>query len=101
MSDGKPFYDSCSGAVHGMERNLFVLAKPTGEYNADGSPVRASMATVYEELRSVLVPSCIPKQTGQSFRCKPVQRKYAFEFDDVPREEIGRASCRERVCRYV
>src|SRR3546814_9675647 len=92
MRDGKPFYDSCSVAVHGMERNLFVLAKPTGEYNADGSPVRASMATVYEELRSVLVPSCIPKQTGQSFRCKPVQRKYRSEEHTSELQSLMRIS---------
>ena len=78
---------SCSVAINGNERNLFVLAKPAGSFNADGTPVRADMNQVYQELNKMLVPAIIPKTQGQSFRCKTVKRKYAFEYDEIPREE--------------
>jgi DNA polymerase alpha subunit A len=29
----------------------------------------------------------VPRVSGQSFRCKPVKRRYAFEHGEVPREE--------------
>lgn len=80
-------YVSCCVAVNGCERNLFVLAKPTGELKADGSAVRAGLAEVHQELTRILVPSVIPRSEGSAFRCKKVRRKYAFEHKDIPREE--------------
>jgi DNA polymerase alpha subunit A len=78
---------SCCVQVHGQERNLFVLPRKTGEYKADGTAVRASIGDVYAEMREVLVPSVIPRSSGQAFKAKPVQRKYAFDDGEVPREE--------------
>ena len=79
-------YVSCCIAVHGSERNLFVLPRATGRCRADGSQVRADLATVHKELTDLLVPDIIPRSQGQTFRCKPVKRKYAFEHGEVPRE---------------
>lgn len=80
-------YVSCCVAVYGAERNLFVLPRTTGGFKADGSPVRAGMAEVYQELNRLLVPDIIPRAQGQTFRCKSVKRNYAFEHGDVPRYE--------------
>lgn len=78
---------SCCVAVHGCERNLFVLPKVVDPdvYNSDGTQTRASMANVYAEVNKLLVPSIIPKSEGTGFRCKGVLRSYAFEAGDVPR----------------
>ena len=80
-------YVSCCVAVEGNERNLFVLPRGTGETRGDGSFVRATMEDVWKDLNTkVLRPAVIPsKGEGQGFKVKPVERKYAFEYDDVPR----------------
>ena len=56
-------YASCCIAVHGAERNLYVLprALPGGRCNEDGTPVRAGMAEVYQELNKLLVPDVISR----------------------------------------
>lgn len=84
---GVRYFVSCCVAVHGCERNLFVLPKATGEIKADGSMVRASLQEVYGDLTKLLVPDIVPRAQGQGFRCKSVKRKYAFEHGDVPRGE--------------
>ena len=85
---GIPIYHvSCCVAVHGAERNLFVLPRKTDTLKTDGTAVRVGMAEVHSEIHSMLVPHIIPRSSGQSFRCKAVKRKYAFEHGDVPREE--------------
>jgi DNA polymerase alpha subunit A len=81
-------YVSCCVAVHGCERNLFILPRATGEFKPDGSPVRANMKDVYAEISKILVPNVIPRSQGQGFRCKQVKRNYAFEHGDIPREEM-------------
>jgi DNA polymerase alpha subunit A len=78
---------SCCVAVHGSERNLFVLPRATGTTHVDGTPVRYGMAEVHKELSSLLVPDIIPRSQGQSFKCKTVKRKYAFEHGEIPRRE--------------
>jgi DNA polymerase alpha subunit A len=78
---------SCCVAVHGCERNLFVLPKRLEGQKSDGTPLRANMADVYKDLSALLVPRIIPRSEGRGFRCKPVRRKYAFDMPDVPREE--------------
>lgn len=45
------------------------------------------MQEVYREIHDVLIPSVIPRDAGKKFKMRPVKRKYAFEKDDVPREE--------------
>lgn len=80
---------SCCVAVHGVERNLFVLPRVVST-DVGGDPVRASFTDVHKELTSMLVPSIIPKQAGVAgglFRCKKVKRKYAFDLENIPREE--------------
>lgn len=87
MKASAPKYASCCVAVHGVERNLFVLPRRIGEYRADGTEVRAGMKDVYSELTKMLVPNVIPRCQGQGFRCKQVKRNYAFDHGDIPREE--------------
>lgn len=72
---------SCCAIVKGNMRNLFVLPRKdeNGEY--------VDMAKVHGELKSILQPSCIPKVIGASWAGKVVNRKYAFEDPEVPREE--------------
>jgi DNA polymerase alpha subunit A len=78
-------YVSCCIAVHGSERNLFVLPRATSGFKPDGTQVRAEFGAVYKEITDLLVPDIIPRSQGQTFKCKPVKRKYAFEHGDVPR----------------
>ena len=85
--NGTTRWVSACVSVNGCERNLFVLAKASGETHADGTVVRANMASVHQELTQLLVPSVIPRTEGHGFRCKKVRRRYAFEQEDVPREE--------------
>ena len=80
-------YVSCCVAVHGSERNLFVLPRATGGNRADGSLVRAGFSEVHRELTEMMVPEIIPRSAGQTFKCKLVKRKYAFEHGDIPRKE--------------
>ena len=84
-------YVSCCVAVHGSERNLFVLPRVisggNGGFKADGKPIRACLVKVYKELSNILVPDIIPCSQGQAFRCKGVKRKYAFEHGEIPRDE--------------
>ena len=79
---------SCCVVVHGSERNLFVLPRCTVDtFKEDGTPERVNMGEVHKEISSMLVPSIIPRSAGQSFRCKAVKRRYAFEHGDIPRHE--------------
>lgn len=79
---------SCCVAIHGMERNLFILPKVVSN-DVGGVPIRANFVDVYKEIQNILVPHIIPKQAGGGdlFRCKKVTREYAFELSDIPREE--------------
>ena len=78
---------SAACCVHGVQNSLLVLPKRTGNAGPDGKDVRYGMGEVYKEIHDLLVPSVIPRDVGQGFKCKPVKRKYAFELEDVPREE--------------
>lgn len=78
---------SCCVAVHGSERNLFVLPKKVEGCAPDGTQMRAGLDKVYADVNSLLVPHVIPRSKGQGFRCKQVKRKYAFEHAEIPREE--------------
>lgn len=46
-----------------------------------------ALQDVYREVQDLLIPSVIPRDAGKKFKMRPVKRKYAFELDDVPREE--------------
>ncbi|GAB5035819.1 dna polymerase alpha catalytic [Nannochloropsis oceanica] len=78
---------SAACCVHGMQNSLLVLPKRTGNAGPDGKDVRYGMADVYKEVQDLLIPSVIPCGAGQGFKCKPVRRKYAFELEEIPREE--------------
>jgi len=85
-------YQSCCVVVPNNQRNLFVLPrlKPTEPRNTDNddcSPQqeRYPMGEVYNELKSVITPACIPKTVGSNWGAKPVDRDYAFEDPSIPR----------------
>lgn len=87
-----PIYQSCCVVVPNNQRNLFVLprlkpAEPCNTNNDDCSPQqeRYPMGEVYNELKSVITPSCIPKTAGSNWGAKPVDRDYAFEDPSIPR----------------
>jgi DNA polymerase alpha subunit A len=80
------FVSACV-VVHGSERNLFILpARVEGKFTADGLPLRQSFDVVYNDIKNMLVPHIIPKSSGETFMCKPVERKYAFDKARVPRQ---------------
>lgn len=80
--EGKPqHYFSCCVVVKGNLRNLFVLPRKDAEGNYVG------MEHVHGEMKNVLQPSCIPKVVGASWGGKVVDREYAFEDPEIPREK--------------
>ncbi|KAL3944971.1 MAG: hypothetical protein SGBAC_000947 [Bacillariaceae sp.] len=82
QEEGKPQqFVSCCVVVKGNLRNLFVLPRK----NADGEYV--GMEHVHGEMKNVLQPSCIPKIAGATWGGKVVDRDYAFEDPNVPREK--------------
>ena len=74
---------SCCAVVKGNMRNLFVLPRKdeNGEY--------VDMANVHQEMKTILQPKCIPKVVGASWAGKVVERNYAFEDPNVPREKTN------------
>jgi len=74
---------SCCVLVKGNMRNLFVLPRrdESGDY--------VDMIKVHQELKGILQPSCIPKVVGASWAGKVVERRYAFEDTEVPREKTN------------
>lgn len=79
----KDKYVSCCALVKGNMRNLFVLPRKddNGEY--------FDMASVHQEMKGILQPSCIPKVIGASWAGKVVERQYAFEDPEVPRQKTN------------
>ncbi len=84
-----PEYVSACVRVDGMERTLLVLPRVDESAFEDdsGKPKRQSAENVYHELRQVLSKVAADENNRVAFRLKPVKRKYAFGFADVPREE--------------
>ncbi|KAL7554501.1 hypothetical protein ACHAWF_017956 [Thalassiosira exigua] len=88
-------YQSCCVVVPGNERNLFVLPRvlpkdgddDEEDEGEDGERQRRAIGDVYDEMRSVLQPSCIPHAQGAAWKAKPVTRSYAFEDPSIPRGE--------------
>jgi DNA polymerase Pol2 len=72
---------SCCAVVTGNLRNLFVLPRKT----EDGSDV--PMEGVFREVGSMLKPNCLPNVVGASWAGKVVERQYAFDDPEVPREK--------------
>ncbi|KAJ8610436.1 hypothetical protein CTAYLR_008217 [Chrysophaeum taylorii] len=71
-------YVSCCVEVRGLERCLFVLPRR----KADGE--RYGTSEVYAELRASTLSSCVP--STRAFKCKQVERAYAFADPEIPRE---------------
>ena len=81
---------SCCAVVKGNLRNLFVL--PRKKQNSDGGDDEAEycdMMDVHQELKGILQPSCIPLREGASWAGKVVEREYAFEDPEIPREKTN------------
>eukprot|EP00536_Pseudo-nitzschia_multiseries_P002404 jgi/Psemu1/322530/estExt_fgenesh1_pg.C_320004 len=91
---------SCCAVVKGNLRNLFVLPRKIpieerteddGEDNEDDNNNNnnneyCGWDKVHQELKGIIQPSCIPKVAGASWAGKVVQRKYAFDDPEVPRD---------------
>ena len=82
FNEASDSYVSTCVTVEGLERNLFVLPRAF-KVDRDGETTdeKVEMVDVYQELELML-----SKQGIQSFACKPVQRKYAFEKAEIPAE---------------
>jgi DNA polymerase alpha subunit A len=79
---------SACAIIHGCEKNLFVLPRAIpGQFSEDGvTPKRYGITDVYSEVNKFMTTKVLPRQSGASFKCKTVKRKYAFDQVDVPRE---------------
>jgi DNA polymerase Pol2 len=85
-----PRFVSCCAVVKGNLRNIFVLPRKkdkTMEGDDDDNTECCDMMKVHQELKGILQPSCIPLREGASWAGKVVEREYAFEDPDVPREK--------------
>jgi len=69
---------ACCVIVEGMQRNLFVLPRPT-IVDEDGMKVKPTEDDVYDEIETVLEAHQITE-----FKAKVVERKYCFEEKDMP-----------------
>ena len=66
-----PTHVSCCVVVKNLQRCMFVLPRETGEEDdATGLPKRFGWGEVHKELNGLLVPACIPRGSGQTFKCK-------------------------------
>ena len=74
---------SCCAVVKGNLRNLFVLPRKMDDGNYAG------WEQIHQEMKGVLQPKCIPKIAGASWAGKVVQREYAFDDPEVPREKTS------------
>jgi len=84
--DNKKFV-SCCAVVKGNLRNLFVL--PRKITDEDGDEEYVGWDKVHEELKGILQPKCVPKIAGASWAGKVVEREYAFNDPEVPREKTS------------
>ena len=78
---------SCMVTVRGHERQLFFLPR-----TQEGS--EPDMMALYKEIEALLMGKIIPRGKKESFRCKPVERKYAFEKHGVPRTSTKYMKCK-------
>ncbi|POW04709.1 hypothetical protein PSTT_10205 [Puccinia striiformis] len=69
---------ACCVIVEGMQRNLFVLPRPT-MVDEDGDEVEPTEDDVYDEIENLLEAHQISE-----FKAKIVERKYCFEEKDMP-----------------
>jgi DNA polymerase alpha subunit A len=86
VTSADPKFVSCCVVVNDVQRNLFVLPRETRKRGKTITDEPVSMTDMYEEMKQVLSP-LLPKLQGQAFKCKMVERNYAFELPDVPREK--------------
>lgn len=86
-NNGIKKFVSCCAVVKGNLRNLFVL--PRRITNDDGDEEYVGWDKVHEELKGILQPKCVPKVAGASWAGKVVEREYAFDDPEVPREKTS------------
>jgi DNA polymerase alpha subunit A len=77
---------SCCVLVNDVQRNLFVLPREFRKRGKHTTDEKVTMQDIQEELKGVMSP-LLPKLEGQGYKCKPVERNYAFELPEVPREK--------------
>jgi DNA polymerase alpha subunit A len=82
----KTKFVSCCAIVKGNLRNLFVLPRKNKNNNDDEGDY-VDMMQVHQELKAILQPSCIPLVAGASWAGKVVERQYAFDDPELPREK--------------
>jgi DNA polymerase alpha subunit A len=78
-----PHFVSCCVVVQNLQRQLLVLPRKEKK-SSPGSEVK--MGDVHREV-SDLLGKFLPGGAGAKFKCKIVERDYAFEHHDVPREK--------------
>ncbi|KAJ1447546.1 DNA polymerase family B-domain-containing protein [Pelagophyceae sp. CCMP2097] len=83
LEDGSGHVSACV-VVQSVERSFFVL--PREKRGNDGIQQRCDMGAVYAEVKSLLVPQCVPRVEGDILKCRPVQRAYAFGDSTIPRD---------------
>ena len=81
---------SCCAVVKGNLRNLYVLPrKKQASEGGDDDAEYCDMMEVHQELKGILQPSCIPLREGASWAGKVVEREYAFDDPEIPREKTS------------
>jgi DNA polymerase alpha subunit A len=77
---------SCCVVVKNVQRALLVLPRQPKPDGKGGVEEPVSMGDVFHEVKKVLDP-LFPPGEGSKFKCKQVERNYAFELPGVPREK--------------
>jgi DNA polymerase alpha subunit A len=72
--------------VKNVQRQLLVLPRQPKPDGKGGVEEAVSMGDVFHEVKKVLDP-LFPPGEGSKFKCKQVERNYAFELEGVPREK--------------
>ena len=72
-------YASCSVALKGLERNVYVLPRKRALVGGEESGAEVEFLQVYKEVQQLCKNNRITK-----FGCKRVERSYAFEDPTVP-----------------
>ena len=84
---GKGSFQSICVQLRGLERQVFFLPRQWA------TPGAVDKIGLYSEIKDLLQKTVL-KGSSDAFRCKFVERNYAFELPDVPREKTKYMKCK-------
>src|SRR3546814_3779195 len=98
-----PKYDNGRISAHGVERRIahsHILARAVG-LDVHGAGWRPTADDYFRSVTKPRILADVAEARGEAFARMIDHLKKADMAREAGRLEIGRASCRERVCQYV